>query len=262
MDRLNLLESDLFEALLMNCPPFLTLSCDDPKKAWWIVHTIYTTWLCTKTPSDHELAALAGLAELYTGFARSGKDTMGNFRRAEGYDVYAFADVLREVAGFILNYVYDIWPLVTRDIFLNAKTKEVPLAGCQLSGKPLTPRWLLQWFGVWCRENVEADIWINNLLARVVTAGARKIAITDMRFHNERALGFRLEALGWTVIAVRVINRTAPSVSHSETLHESERHIQALEKCTELINDMDGISKFYLKWEAVMGGLSPPTPTA
>jgi hypothetical protein len=117
-----------------------------------------------------------------TGFAGSGKDTVAEILVQEhGFKRYAFADKLREMA-------YAINPLVMSsdhggDTFLQELVDD---DGWDVVKRELPQvRELLQRLGVWHRENVSEDFWVDFVHRQWVADGYPNAVITDVRFPNE-----------------------------------------------------------------------------
>jgi len=121
------------------------------------------------------------------GFARSGKDTVGDyllnktlFRPSTGemesdhfYKKYSFADPLKESVSMLFNI-----PL--NDLYEGDREKVLPKWG-------LSVRQILQRFGTECmRNNFGYDFWINKAQEQVDSLTVdRTIIISDVRFENE-----------------------------------------------------------------------------
>jgi hypothetical protein len=92
------------------------------------------------------------------------------------------------------------------------RSAESPPVELMFRGRTLTPRVLLQWLGTdICRVRISPSLWIDTLLRRVALSGARRIAVTDMRFGNESfevLAGLREQ--GFDTKRVRVVDPTAP----------------------------------------------------
>ena len=116
------------------------------------------------------------------GFARSGKDTAVQGLSAYGFKRFALADPIRESmltlspimpSGRSFGDVVDLhgydWDLVKKD----------PLDGPEA-------RRLMQRFGTEVgRDLLGSNVWIEILTKRIAESGARRVAISDVRFDNE-----------------------------------------------------------------------------
>ena len=109
-----------------------------------------------------------------TGFARSGKDTFGQFLHTVGYQRVGFADQLKAMA-------LDVDPLIGYESHLKAL---VYLDGWERAkDEHLEVRRFLQKLGVACREQFGEDAWVRSL-ARTLDP-AHNYVVTDVRFENE-----------------------------------------------------------------------------
>lgn len=116
------------------------------------------------------------------GYARSGKNTVGDILEAEqGFRQESFAQALKNVAA-------EINP-VLRDGHGSYRT----LAACFAGGdwdavKEQVPaaREFLQNLGVACRDQIGKDVWVTALANRLASAGyPPRVVVTDCRFFNE-----------------------------------------------------------------------------
>lgn len=116
-----------------------------------------------------------------TGYAGSGKNTVADILVKEhGFKQYALADKLRELVyaqnPIILDRHYGCGPL--RAI--------VDTHGWDYTKRSFPAvRELLQHTGVWMRENVSEDFWVDLVHRQLVHDHPERIVITDVRFANE-----------------------------------------------------------------------------
>lgn len=131
-----------------------------------------------------------------SGYARSGKDTLGRILCDEyGYARYAFADKVRDLAAAAST---DVRNLAETYGWEAAKTE------------PLV-RLFLQDIGLGCREVFGPDVWVNALFDQPLP---ERVVITDVRFPNEAD---RVRAQGGQVWRI-IRPGTAPVNDHpSET---------------------------------------------
>lgn len=118
-----------------------------------------------------------------TGYAGVGKDTVANILRARhGYKRYAFADALK-------RFAYELNPIVTVPNGPPMRVQDIVDAYGWDSAKWLFPeiRPLLQRAGVWFRENVDKNYWVNVVAERWYADGCPNAVVTDVRFPNEVA---------------------------------------------------------------------------
>lgn len=111
----------------------------------------------------------------FTGPARSGKDTAGDFvvSMVGGYR-YSFADPLRAmlVAGFGIDMNEKFWK--------DNKEKEIAALG-------KSPRRMMQTLGTeWGRDLIHPDVWVIVAKQQLINRGPGMV-ICDVRFENEAA---------------------------------------------------------------------------
>lgn len=125
-----------------------------------------------------------------SGYARSGKDTIGNrLVEAHGYARLAFADALKDLAARTNPLVAD-----------GVRYRDVLRAHGGLEHAKIVPevRIFLQHLGVACREVFGESVWIG-LVERRLERSGDNVVITDVRFPNESALIRRLGGEVWRV---------------------------------------------------------------
>lgn len=194
------------------------------------------------------MASLGRVAILLEGRKGAGKSALGSIlQRDHGFREFALADPLRDVAVTAFDALSSALrrPLeapLTVDACKDPATKEAHLRCADgeplfLAGRPLTPRWLLQWLGTdVMRACLGEDVWVQAAAHAVERSGATRVVVTDVRFHNEAALlPELLRARGFRVVRVRVVNPDeAPLPADA---HASEREADALPHEVEVTND-------------------------
>jgi hypothetical protein len=154
-----------------------------------------------------------------TGFARSGKDTVGQILvREQNYVRFAFADPIKKMIADMLEM-----PLHKLE-----ELKDQQLA--HLDG--LTPRYLMQTLGTeWGRDMIHKDLWVRLLREKIVLHAdvnpSTNIVVTDVRFPEEVAM---IRDLGGTIW--KVFREDEGPVMP----HESEGHIADIEPDKDLLN--------------------------
>ena len=114
----------------------------------------------------------------------------------------------------------------------------------EFASEPLTPRWMLQWFGTdLCRTLLDDKIWIRATLLAIQRSRVPRVVITDMRFPNEAEL---LPAYlrdcdsdahsKFRTFRLRIEDPHAPPLDPA-TAHASERFIDDLPVEAVLVND-------------------------
>ncbi|MFE3144756.1 hypothetical protein [Streptomyces scopuliridis] len=130
------------------------------------------------------------------GYARSGKDTAGEYlTREHGYRRVSFADPLREAAWEIDPYIsVNAWPEFARRL---SDKVAGPNSWERVKDEYPEVRRFLQTLGQSIR-NLDEDFWVRQALKRVdeVEALALPAVVTDVRYPNEvtalRRRGFHL----------------------------------------------------------------------
>lgn len=117
-----------------------------------------------------------------SGYARSGKDTVGKYLvDRHGFTKFAFADALKEVA-YILNPIVDI----TQEYEFIRLAEGVDQIGWDETKKAPEVRRILQVLGTECgREVLGENIWVDIISRKIWKY--EKVVITDARFPNELA---------------------------------------------------------------------------
>lgn len=129
-----------------------------------------------------------------TGYAGHGKDTVGAILKKQyGFFTVAFADPIRTMLGSLYDEIG-----VDRNVMHDRDLKEAPIPGLGVSY-----RHMAQTLGTeWAREHLSPNFWVDVLKARLVHLRNRKVyrvAITDLRFHNEAAAVRDIGGVIWRV---------------------------------------------------------------
>lgn len=116
------------------------------------------------------------------GFIGSGKGTVGDILVENNFTPLSFAGVLKDAVSSIFGWDRALLEgdsdesrvfRETVDDFWSTKFR-----------KPITPRYILQYFGTEvCREKLLDDIWVSSLERRIQQHA--NVVITDVRFKNE-----------------------------------------------------------------------------
>lgn len=118
------------------------------------------------------------------GFIGSGKDTVAdylvnfhNFRRE------SFASSLKDAVSVVFNWDRSLLEGRTQE---SREWRETPdVWWSERLQKPITPRWVLQYWGTEvCRNGFSDDIWIASLENKLLTSDSN-VVISDCRFPNE-----------------------------------------------------------------------------
>lgn len=103
------------------------------------------------------------------GKAGSGKTTAAEYLELHGYEVIAFADVLKSV-------VHKIFDFKSEQLFTELKEQIDPRFN-------LSPRYCLQKIGMACRE-LWPDVWVNHV-RQFLQNSQEPVVIHDVRMFNE-----------------------------------------------------------------------------
>lgn len=119
------------------------------------------------------------------GFIGSGKGTFGDHLVSKhGFRSMSFAKALKDAVAVMF-----CWPrhLLEGDTKESREWREaIDPWWTEKMGRPVTPRWVLQYIGTDVMRNHFADdIWIWNLEKQIHDMGSQDIVITDVRFPNE-----------------------------------------------------------------------------
>lgn len=117
-----------------------------------------------------------------TGFAGSGKDTVGAYFERHGYKRISFADNLKTATSVIFGWDRNWLEGNTPGSREWRETQDDYWSG--VMNRPITPRHILQTFGTEImRGMIHEDIWVFSLFKNLKPDG--KYIITDVRFENE-----------------------------------------------------------------------------
>ena len=133
------------------------------------------------------------------GLIGSGKGTVGDYLVTNhGFKSASFAKTLKDAVSVIFG-----WPrnLLEGDTAESRLWREqVDAYWTHKMGRPITPRWVLQYIGTdVMRHNFHNNIWIDSL-EKQIAEQTSSIVITDVRFGNEIDLIHRLNG---TIVWVR-----------------------------------------------------------
>lgn len=108
----------------------------------------------------------------FSGKKRCGKDTAGDALASMGYETVSLASPIKKSAKYVFQF--------TESHVNGSKKGEFD----EFWG--FTPRWAMQMIGTELfRDQIDEDVWIKSLLARIDESNLDKFAITDVRFPNE-----------------------------------------------------------------------------
>lgn len=132
------------------------------------------------------------------GFIGSGKGTVAKILVEEhGFVEDSFAATLKDAVAAVFG-----WPrhMLEGDTAESREWREqVDPWWSEKMGKPVTPRWVLQYWGTdLCRTHFHADIWILSLERKILNS-ANNVVIADCRFPNEVSMIKRLGGEVWRV---------------------------------------------------------------
>ena len=116
------------------------------------------------------------------GFIGSGKTTVGELLKNNGYTQLSFADSLKDAVSVIFGWDR---ALLEGNTIESREFRETPdIFWSDKFGRSVTPRWVLQYFGTdVCRTHLLEDIWLSSLEKKL--SQHENIVITDVRFTNE-----------------------------------------------------------------------------
>lgn len=230
---------------------------------------------CTRPDTDCTRPDVGKRAVLIQGRKGSGKSTLAAL--LTGFSEVSFAQPLRDIAVDLFNALAPAFQLrvtspLTKDLCVNQATKErciMELIGAadphvnggwpcslMLNGRPLTPRWLLQWLGTdVCRALMGDNVWLDTAMSRIECAGMTRIVISDVRFLNEATHMRRmLESKGFTTFAIRLVNPADAPLGPDA--HASEADIESLPHDACLVNDQTrGVDEFVAAARAALVGI-------
>jgi hypothetical protein len=117
------------------------------------------------------------------GFIGSGKGTVGEILAEEKKFVpLSFADSLKDATSAIFGWDRELLEGDTKESREFRET--VDTFWSKKFDKPITPRYILQYFGTEvCRNNLLNSIWVDSLERKILQH--ENVVITDVRFNNE-----------------------------------------------------------------------------
>lgn len=120
---------------------------------------------------------------LIVGKKQSGKDTIADCLKLEGYCKISFADDLKYFSTIMLQYFFGISVELTDWEREEFKNTIIPFKN---NANDLTYRQWLQKLGTeFFRNHVDRNFWINRVCDKIDTLGVFNIVIPDVRFENE-----------------------------------------------------------------------------
>ena len=116
----------------------------------------------------------------------SGKNTVGTILNMDfGYKVCAVADPIKDLCSSLFNWDRDLLEGATDESRFWREQKDLYWSGAL--NMDITPRKMMQLIGTEAfRDGVHKDIWVKILWSKI--QDCQKVAITDIRFHNEHNL--------------------------------------------------------------------------
>lgn len=172
-----------------------------------------------------------------SGYAMSGKDTVGKFLAELGYERVAFADKVRLM-------VYRTDPEARRLIDLIGQDKsDVQAKINEAKYQSTYVREALQLMGQYAREILDPNIWIHAALDNLDPTG--KYCVTDVRYRNEVQT---IEARGG--ICVRVDRAGVGPINN----HVSELDLEGYKFLWYITNDgtLDNLRNIVHNWEPII----------
>lgn len=163
---------------------------------------------------------------------RSGKDTVGNYlENMYGFIHLSFAESLKEACAAIFRLTPDQQYGDLKEIVDPRWNK--------------SPRQILQMVGNVLRENIDSEVWIKSLLAKLnqyhLEMGYTRFVITDVRFPNEADAILNINSN----CKVFKINRNVPLDENSN--HLSETALDNYTRWSGTIDNNSSITDLYSK---------------
>jgi adenylate kinase family enzyme len=116
------------------------------------------------------------------GFIGSGKGTVGDILVENTFTPLSFAGSLKDAVSSIFSWDRALLEGDTEESRVFRET--VDDFWSVKFGKPITPRYILQYFGTEvCRENLLDNIWVHSLERKIQQH--ENVVVTDVRFKNE-----------------------------------------------------------------------------
>ena len=164
-----------------------------------------------------------------TGYARHGKDTVGEVLVEHGFQRAAFADKVREFALAADPIIHCENSGLGLPLF-RPLSEVVGKIGWDEAKKMPIVRQLLQQIGTDAgRRVIGEDVWVNALMGGIHQS--KNYVITDVRFPNEVTAIHAAGGIVWRI--------HRPNFDNGVPEHESERYISTLDIDHIIINDED-----------------------
>jgi hypothetical protein len=164
------------------------------------------------------------------GFIGSGKGTAGEILVENNFTPLSFAGSLKDAVSSIFSWDR---ALLEGDTKESREFRETVDDFWSVKfGKPITPRYILQYFGTEvCRENLLDNIWVDSLERKILKH--ENVVVTDVRFKNEISF---LKSIGavfvqidraetrpdWYNVLNFVDKSSFESFADSQQIHKSE----------------------------------------
>lgn len=167
----------------------------------------------------------------FTGLKGSGKDTAAQVFIDAGFVHVKFAEALKGMLRWMLEFQGASPALVTEMLEGGLKEAETSLLGGQ------SPRWAMQSLGTdWGRKLIETDLWVNITMRRAQRF--ERVVISDVRFQNE------VNAIRAFPLNGRVYRIVRPATSVGGDAHASETEILSLSVNGEIFNTAPSAEDF------------------
>ena len=150
------------------------------------------------------------------GLIGSGKDTVAErLVTHHGYKRDSFAKSLKDAVSSMFNWDRELLEGNTKE---SREWREQPDAfWSERFGKPITPRWVLQYFGTEVmRQGMYDAIWVDSVIGRYK---GDKTVISDTRFQNEIKT---IKAHGGIVVLVKREEIPTREEMQKQGIHQSE----------------------------------------
>jgi hypothetical protein len=150
------------------------------------------------------------------GLIGSGKDTVAErLITHHGYKRDSFAKSLKDAVSSMFNWDRELLEGNTKE---SREWREQPDAfWSERFGKPITPRWVLQYFGTEVmRQGMYDAIWVDSVIGRYK---GDKTVISDTRFQNEIKT---IKAHGGIVVLVKREEIPTREEMQKQGIHQSE----------------------------------------
>ena len=131
------------------------------------------------------------------GFIGSGKDAAAEALVAQGFKRLSFAQSLKDAVAAVFGWDRELLEGSTEESRAWRETIDAWWAE-RLDIPCLTPRWVLQHFGLVMRDHFHGDVWTASLEKRLAEVTG-DVVISDARFPNELAM---IKAAGGVIIRV------------------------------------------------------------